>query len=74
MDDEPEPCTCPADIAGDGAVGAIDHVIFSGAWMFRGGNGNWNARRNFNGNGIVNAADFAHISQDWDWKAAGAKD
>ena len=59
-----EPYSVAADIAGDGMVGAVGYVILSGAWMFREGDGNWDARCDFNGNGIV-AADFALISRTW---------
>ena len=74
MDDGPEPYSSPADITGDGVVGAVDYVHFSEAWMSRWGDGNWDARCDLNGNGIVDAADFALFSQDWGWKAEGAGD
>ena len=42
--------------------------------MSREGNSNWDARCDLNGNGIVDATDFALFSQNWDWKAEGAMD
>ena len=68
-EDVPEPCSSPADITGDGAVGALDFVLLSGAWMSRGGDGSWDARCDLNGNGIVDAADFSLFSRDWGWGA-----
>ena len=51
---------CPADLSGDGNVGALDLATLLGAWGPNPGH-----PADFNGDGIVNATDLAQLLAAW---------